>query len=282
MDEIKKICSICESQNLTKATRGLKCINCGSELTSKLPSDEEIKTFYEEYNLKFLSGGRNQNKEIRARQRALNNLNFVLKYYKPGDVLLDVGCSNSPYPNLAMENGLKIDVCDYIRPVKLNKDIGFFKVAVDANNWNQEMNSRYNVITLFDVIEHCRYPEQAILNIKSSLKKGGYVVLTTPLCNSFGDKYAIGSTPWLFNPEHLFIFSQKGMEILFNKHSFNLIHFEKYEYTKFRKFLRSAYGIFWGMIGLILKFVSKERWIVSRQTKVNKVQDIGLYVFELM
>lgn len=273
-------CSICNSDNLNKSTRGLKCCNCGSEITSKLPSDEEIQSYYEEYNVKFLSGGRHTNKDVRAYKRALNNLNFVSKYITKGDQILDVGCSNSPFPNLAFEKGIKVDACDYIRPEKLNRKIGFYNVAIDVNNWSVEMKDKYNVITLFDVIEHCRFPEQALLNIKSSLKQEGYVILTTPLSDSFGDKYAIGSTGWLFNPEHLFIFSKKGMEILFNKHSFKLIHFEKFEYSYFRKVLRTTYGIIWGLLGLLLKLVASEKWLKYKSSKINKVQDIGLYVFK--
>ena len=69
------------------------------------------------------------------------------------------------------------------------------------------------------------------------------------------------------------------MEILFKQH-FELIYFEKFEYSLFRKFLRSSHAFLFGIVGLITRFFMSKYWADTKLNKTNKVQEIGLYVFK--
>lgn len=273
-------CNICQDTALEKTARGFECKNCGSNIASYIPGDQEIDEYYKKFNEKFQSGGRINHGNKRALMRAkyyLEKINNIMKHKMD---ILDIGCSNSPFPNLAFDNGKNVDVVDYIKPKKLKCGIGYFQSAIDSEAWATEINKKYDIITLFDVIEHCRCPNKTVKNINETLNELGCVFITTPLCNTFGDKYAIGTTKWLYPPEHLNIFSKKGMEKLFGLHGFELIFFEKFEYTVFRKILRNTYGIICGLQGLIIKLLLPEKWASAKKNKTNMVQDIGLYVFK--
>lgn len=272
-------CNICKSKDVIPTKRGLYCKNCGCNFANYIPDDNEINEYYKKFNVDFLSGGRAENREQRAIKRALYYLNLVQKFAKEPKTLLDIGCSNSPFPNLAFSKGFVVEVSDFVRPKNLNENIPYHSVAVDSKDWSKIIGNTYNTLTLFDVIEHCRYPHQAVLNISGSISEGGTVVLTTPLCDSFSDRNSTGVTPWLAPPEHLNIFSRKGMELMFNQHDFELLYFRNFDYTPIRKLLRNLYGLRFGLTGYFYKLFSRRKWEDSKLKTTNRVQDIGLYVF---
>jgi SAM-dependent methyltransferase len=272
-------CSICDSKELETTKRGLYCKFCGSNIANYLPDDNEINEYYRKFNEEFTSGGRINNREDRANTRALYYFEVLKRYFSNPKTLIDIGCSNSPFPNIASYKGLAVSAADYIKPKNLSEKIFFFTTSIDSIKWNSIIKSSFDVVTLFDVMEHCRYPKVAAENIASTVKKGGIVIITTPLSNSFGERNALGTTRWLFPPEHLNIFSKKGMDYLMFQHGFEALYFEKFDYTLIRKALRNGYGVLLGVLGLMFKFLNKKIWIESKRTSSNKVQDIGLYVY---
>ena len=272
-------CNICKSEDTITTKRGLYCKNCGCNFANYIPDDVEVNEYYKKFNEDFLSGGRAAHREQRAEKRALYYLSLVEKYANNNKTLLDIGCSNSPFPNLAFSRGFEVEVSDFIRPKHLNKGIPYHPTAIDSTEWSVSIDKKYNSICLFDVMEHCRYPHQAAINISNTIVDEGIVVLTTPLCDSFSERNAIGTTSWLWPPEHLNIFSKKGMELLFNQHNFELIYFEKFDYTPLRKILRNLYGLRFGIPGYLYKIISRHKWETSKLSTTNRVKDIGLYIF---
>ena len=272
-------CNVCKSKDTIVTKKGLYCKNCGSNFANYIPDDNEISEYYKKNYENFLSGGRHTNKKQRAKKRALYYLNLVEKYKNNHRTLLDIGCSNSPFPNLAFSRDFVVEVCDFERPKHLSGGIPYHSIAIDSKEWFANIVKKYDILSMFDVIEHCRYPHQAVINLSNSITEDGIIVLTTPLSDSFSDRNAMGTTSWLFPPEHLNIFSKKGMELLFSQHNFELIYFEKFEYTPLRKILRNLYGLRFGLIGYFYKVISRNKWETSKLKATNRVQDIGLYIF---
>jgi len=80
----------------------------------------------------------------------------------------------------------------------------------------------FDVITLWDVLEHLADPQRAIAGVAQLLKPGGRLVLTT---GDVGSLLARLSGPrWhLYTiPEHLFFYSRRSLRILLEAHGFRV------------------------------------------------------------
>lgn len=94
--------------------------------------------------------------------------------------LLDVGCSSGLYMEYARERGFEVEgiepsayAVEYARRVDLEVQQGYF---------NRDMvgGRRYQVITLWDVLEHCDNPAAILEDARDVLETGGVLFLQVP------------------------------------------------------------------------------------------------------
>jgi SAM-dependent methyltransferase len=106
---------------------------------------------------------------------------FLKEGLAPGKIL-DVGCGDGGFLELAQKNGWKGVGFDYEeRMIALGKARG---VEVHASEFKAFCASRaaaeFDAITLFDVLEHTPEPRELLGLVLPLLKKGGHVALTLP------------------------------------------------------------------------------------------------------
>ncbi|OQK18581.1 hypothetical protein AU255_12435 [Methyloprofundus sedimenti] len=94
------------------------------------------------------------------------------------------------------------------------------------------LNSKYDVVLMSHVLEHCLDVNTAISNVKSILKTNGVFIVETPNCMSHGFKDYKAAWPWSDIPRHLNFFTNSSLNSILSKHGFNVIS------TKYRGFCR--------------------------------------------
>lgn len=82
--------------------------------------------------------------------------------------------------------------------------------------------SSFDVITMWDVIEHVTDPAAEIIRARDLLKPGGWLVLHTmdigaPMARLMGDRW-----PWLMDM-HLYYFSRRTLSMMLEQHGFEVI-----------------------------------------------------------
>lgn len=102
--------------------------------------------------------------------------------------VLDIGCGAGTFLNLLDKSNKKtgVDISDHIIETAQKKEGEEYFV------WTKQENSSlknfegktFDVITMFDVLEHLYNFEYFEKMINNHLKEGGYLVLTTPNANS--------------------------------------------------------------------------------------------------
>jgi SAM-dependent methyltransferase len=99
-------------------------------------------------------------------------LPFMLKYIKDGDRILDIGASSRD-----LEPRIKKH-----RPQVVYKSMDIDREVVHDYHSLDEIEERFNVIFLFEVIEHLDLEEGVDLfkKIHSLLEQGGVLILSTP------------------------------------------------------------------------------------------------------
>lgn len=78
----------------------------------------------------------------------------------------------------------------------------------------QKVERRYDAVCLWDAIEHISDPYDIMLKIKSIVKDGGYIFISTPNIGGVVAKLLKSRWPFMTPPEHLCFFSKKSMKQL--------------------------------------------------------------------
>lgn len=173
----------------------------------------------------------------------IKNKNLITEIYFPRSVIreeikkgakvLDIGCATGYFLQLCDEKGLQtfgIDISDaFLKSAKkittaqlkkhdLNKGLKLYK------------NNTFDLITIFDVIEHLDSPFNFLKECFRITKKGGKVVITTPNIAALGHiltrenwyGYTDKTHQYLFNPDSLAFSSRMaGFKVLRNETPFH-------------------------------------------------------------
>lgn len=185
--------------------RLVRCSNCHLVYLNPQPTEEELRRFYP-------SGYFCQPEDtVRTAMPSLMVLDKVkeaTRFRKKG-ALLDIGCGQGVFLQHMQQQGFEVHGLD-VSPVacqlaseKVGKD-NIFKGGLFSVNLPQR---RYDVITLWHVIEHVNNPVKTLKKIHTLLKDDGLLIICCPNFDSilrlfFKDKWYP-----LCLPHHLFHFT---------------------------------------------------------------------------
>lgn len=148
--------------------------------------------------------------------------NYNLKYkfsklenIKEGSSILDYGCGTGDFLVYAKERNLKIrGVEPNSQALKLaSKKLG---ESVVSNLSIEELDMKFDVITLWHVLEHISDLYPFIENLKSKLNPGGKIYVAVPNHLSYDAKFYGKYWAAYDVPRHLWHFSPQSLEKIFN------------------------------------------------------------------
>ena len=126
--------------------------------------------------------------------------------------LLDVGCGAGYFLDVLREKGIASKGLE-VNPaqVRYNKEKG---LNVESTRLEDEPDNAYDVITMFDVLEHLPDPVYLISVVAKKLKKGGYFLAYTPHIHSVGFELMGAAQNTLLPFEHFCFYNQKSIDYL--------------------------------------------------------------------
>jgi SAM-dependent methyltransferase len=189
-----------------------------------LPSEADLKQLYNE-DL-FTSPGRKEyyiDDQSSAKLNALKSMKLLHRHRSRPGQLLDLGCGFGHFMAVARDV-FKYDVTgcelsDYAAQTAKNRynlDIMISSVQ-DAS-----FQHAFDVVTLWDVIEHLRDPFSILVELTKHLNDDGIVVLST------GDRSSLAArlfgNHWsLLNPlQHLYYFNESSLDLALQKAGFKI------------------------------------------------------------
>jgi SAM-dependent methyltransferase len=235
----KGLCPICTSKNnsffLKTSSRVLRsCSSCGVIYVWPLPKKAAIKKLYANkyYKLKKeerISGYRDYEEQKRYLtpyfKKKLKQINKLQKERRGN--LLDVGCALGHFLEIAKDDGwdvVGLDISSYAVKEIAKKDI---KAIANELSKAKFKTGCFDVVTIFQTIEHDSDPGGLLDEIYRILKPGGKLLLTTPdqegMLPSFLGKRWHG---WEIEP-HLYWFSRKSLKFVLDKAGFKKTRIEK-------------------------------------------------------
>lgn len=147
---------------------------------------------------------------------ALKNKLKLLNSFKTEEKsLLDIGCGTGDFLLTCKNNGWNVVG---IEPNKNAKNIAETKLTspiyTDIDN---VLSKRFDVITLWHVLEHLPNLEEYISKLKQLLKPSGILIVAVPNFKSYDALYYKQFWAAFDVPRHLWHFSKKSIQELFSK-----------------------------------------------------------------
>ena len=136
-----------------------------------------------------------------------------------------MGCGTGWFLEVAREHGFNVSGIEFgERLAKATQDrlnIDIFTKPLDQF----EKNKLYDVITIFDVIEHVKDPRGLLNSIYDHLNNDGIGVIFTPNVDSFGIQ-TLKQYSSLVCIDHIFLFNDNSLLTLCNNLGFDVLYSE--------------------------------------------------------
>ncbi len=227
-------CNLCGSKQHTPfcPENGLglvKCQQCGLVYVNPRPDPAELYALYGETyfhnNDSGVVGYSNYIKdEANIRRTSNKRLRLLERFIKPGR-LLDVGCAVGFFIDEGRKRGWQVEGMD-VSSFAVDYASEHFGLNV-RNGTLTELefeNGAYDMVTLWDVIEHVPDPKAYIQRAAELLRQGGVISLATPDVDSIPAKLA--GRRWVgykLSEEHIYYFSIKTLSQMLEEAGFEVL-----------------------------------------------------------
>lgn len=148
-----------------------------------------------------------------------------------GGRILDVGCASGFFLKVAKDRGWKVEG---VEPNKWlvkygNEEFGLKMKATTMKGAKFPANS-FDLITMWDVLEHTPDPASELREAFRVLKKGGYLLVNIPDSDSSFAR-VFGRRWWFVLSVHLFYFTSRTLRAMLEKHDFKVVFKKRYFQT---------------------------------------------------
>jgi 2-polyprenyl-3-methyl-5-hydroxy-6-metoxy-1,4-benzoquinol methylase len=252
-------CALCGGSELQPLfdKAGYRLVRCGGcELVqvANPPDEQELARIYS-FDAGYHQSVHSERLDRLHLGEARKHHRFVAEELSGGR-LLDVGCSVGAYLRVAREQGWQVVGLEFSRDTsEIARRKHGLEVVTGSLGDHPFPPESFDLITLWDVIEHLRDPVEALERAHALLRPGGMVAMSTPNIDGLFPKASyplarlIRYWPHPEPPHHLFQFSKQTVERLLERSGFELSRLEdrrirlSYSFTGLRGHLRRPYRL---------------------------------------
>jgi 2-polyprenyl-3-methyl-5-hydroxy-6-metoxy-1,4-benzoquinol methylase len=204
-----------------------KCLDCGYAFVYPQPTKEHLEKVYSdsEYH-KFSTNNNHKTQTINKGllKRSRSRIRWLSKFITRGDVL-DIGCAGGEFIYVANENGFNASGFDISEnAVQFFNDTATTEIYTKSLEKLITKDIRFDILALWEVIEHVIDPGGFLEQCKQLLNPNGYIALSTPNQRNYhaiihGDNWK----GYIDGPEHLHFFNPGTLSSLLVKHDFKIM-----------------------------------------------------------
>ena len=229
------------------------------------PDLKEVGKYYESEN--YIS---HQKKSKSLKNRVYNWVrNYMLKTkidwikteVNSGKKLLDVGCGVGAFVEKANEKGF--DAVG-IEPNEKARNLAKENHLEVYSKLDELKEKKFDVITLWHVLEHLHQPSKFLKEVNNSLTENGKLFIAVPNFKSYDAKHYKEFWAAFDVPRHLYHFSKESISILADQNHFEVIKtyplkFDSYYVSMLsEKYKTGSSGLKWIWQGLISNYKAKK------------------------
>jgi len=238
-----------------------------------LPTEESLKSVYNDVyfsNDKLVEPG-SQNSNIygyadyiaerinkqRGYKVIFEKIRSLLISSENPPALLDYGCGLGFFMDSAYDYGFNVNGVEF-NPYALNYIKQRYSYNVSSPEEFQTLKNKYDVVTLFDVIEHLRNPLQMLDAITARINDNGLLIISTPDSESTVSKI-LGNKLEDFRRtrEHLYFFSRRNLPSILMRYGYDVLEISSCGHSFELKHLIKRIGNSLPMVAAIINFFLK-------------------------
>jgi len=224
-------CPICDSSDYIHELDShgiplLKCMNCELRFHTKIPADLNDVYQASDYTV-YTKEESEEHYNYRRTRFGQERIKLLEEYC--GDLsdktLLDIGCGNGYFLSVAKEmckRCIGSEFSAHLREFAQEKT--GLKIYSDGLENFPERN--FDIITIFDVIEHIPKPVPFLESASKLLSPGGHILLYTPNFDSFSIKVMKEKSSIVDGTEHVVLFNNTSLLKLGDRLGLETIHTE--------------------------------------------------------
>lgn len=204
-----------------------ECKRCGLNFIYPTPSDEALDFIYSDQAYDAQWGISDKKSKIKG----IRHLNFeyysdVIKKFILKGKVLDCGCASGTFLDVMKQCGFDCYGVETSKPPFLIANKKHPKKIFKANIEDLEIQKGFfDIITMFDFIEHVKDPGKVLKKAKDLLAPGGYLIIVTPDTNSLSASI-LGKHHNDYIMEHLNLFNRKNVRYFLKKNGFSTLKIE--------------------------------------------------------
>jgi len=205
----------------------VKCPDCGFIFTQGVPGADLIGKYYRSQEYVSHSDTRKglMNKIYHVARGIMLGRKFrMVDRIASGKNLLDIGCGTGYFPAFMKQKGYSVagvEVDPDAREFAI-KEFGLPVYSPEAFLKN-DLEGKFDVITLWHVLEHLDNFDQYLDKMLGYLAPGGTLVIALPNCSSLDARFYKEKWAGYDVPRHLWHFTPSTMKILAEKHGLEIM-----------------------------------------------------------
>ncbi len=200
-----------------------RCKTCGFKYTNPIPSEDTIGKYYQSKNYISHSdtnkGLINKLYHLVRKQSLKSKLKLVNQSGAEKGTILDIGCGTGYFLQACKETGWKTEGMEPDPSARTLAEKNTSQ-SIYSDLFSIKEEKKYDVITLWHVLEHVHKLNESIQHIHKLLKDNGRLIVAVPNCNSY-DSITYNEFWAAYDvPRHLYHFTPPDMDKLLMRHSF--------------------------------------------------------------
>jgi len=232
----------CTSSGHRTHGRILKCLFCGLVFNETRHDAEKLISFYSDVE------DQTYLKNIDSRFKTFRyNFEKIKSFIPKSGTLLDIGSYCGVSMKVAQENGFEtLGVEPSKWAAQYAQEVMGQRVFQGTLKDLPQEDGLFDIITMWDVLEHLPHPIEELKLIHSRLKPGGVFAFSTLFVDNWYPRVMNERWPWYMDM-HLFYFTQDSIRQLLDKAGLETVHFQKYTHIITLEYLfikLDALGVF--------------------------------------
>lgn len=202
------------------STKVILCLKCGLNYKDCVPDPEDLSSIFESV----IGEAWNKNYSYKSE---IDLVRYLFQDMCPS--VLDVGASNGELLRSFSPHCSQVSALDVVKNSECEKHVnGEYIIGWLEDNQLNWSGDSYDIVTLFDVLEHLYDARKAFKNLASLVKQGGYVLIETGDANSILPKrFGINKWWYLNRIEHHEAFTRESVVKIASEFGFNEFFFQR-------------------------------------------------------
>ena len=264
----KRNCPSCSSNKNTKILEKdgfwiVRCKICSLIFVNPILDQQKyIKAYKSSEYQKIMKSLGEKSHIYRVKRFGKERVNFLANYFPKRKIkILDVGCSTGFFLEACKQKGWDCD------GLELNPSAAQFGRKRGLNIYEQDLlnyktQKKYDIITMFDVLEHLSDPKKIILDAKKKLKKNGLIYVYVPNWNCASRiLMKEKNCHFIWPTHHLTYFTPKTLKNFFERLKFNVINWETqgldlFDYSWLAKTKNKKFNLDYKVIDILQNYIN--------------------------